>query len=306
MISIILFILTILLAPLFSAIILKVKAFIGGKKGQPILINYYNLIKLFRDKSSVYSNSTTFVFRLGVIISFAVMVTVFMFFPFGGMKSIFYFNGDMIFLVYLMGLGRFFTIIAALDTGSSFEGMGASREAFFSILAELTLFLVFIFIYNTTGYLSFSKMLSITDNTNLWQMYGASLILVVIAVFLISLTENSRIPVDDPTTHLELTMIHEVMVLDHSGPELGFIHLGANMKLMFYSALIARLIIPFDLGNLVINVLVFYVIVALIYILIGIVESIMARFRFTKIPKYILTSFALAFFANIIVLGRLK
>ncbi|OQY10233.1 MAG: hydrogenase [Fusobacteriia bacterium 4572_132] len=304
--SIILFILTVLISPLFAAIILKVKAFFCGRKGPSIFINYYTLIKLFKYKSSVYSESTTFIFRLGVIVSFSVITVILMFFPFGGINSIFSFKGDMLFIIYLIALGRFFTILAAFDTGSSFEGMGASREAYFSIIAELTLFMIFIFIQRITGILSFSKSISLENDTNLWLIYGASLILVIISLFMILLTENSRIPVDDPATHLELTMIHEVMVLDHSGPELGLIHLGANMKLMFYSAFIAKLMLPFSFGNFWEDTLIFYIVIALIYIFIGIVESIMARFRFTKVPKYILTSFALAFFANIIILGRLR
>ncbi|BDU51453.1 respiratory chain complex I subunit 1 family protein [Haliovirga abyssi] len=304
--SIILFVLTVLISPLFAAIILKVKAFFAGRKGPSIFINYYTLIKLFKYKSSVYSETTTFIFRMSVIISFSVITVVLMFFPFGGVNSIFSFKGDMIFIIYLMALGRFFTILAALDTGSAFEGMGASREAYFSIIAELTLFMTFIFIQKITGTISFSKSLSIANGMNLWGMYGASLMLIIISLFMILLTENSRIPVDDHATHLELTMIHEVMVLDHSGPELGLIHLGANMKLMFYSVFIARLIVPFSFRNFWVDIIVFYIVVALIYLFIGIVESIMARFRFTKVPKYILTSFALVFFANIIILGRLK
>ena len=126
--SIVSFIFALLVAPLLSAIIVKVKAFIAGKKGPPLLIKYYTLAKLFK-KGSVYSTSTSFVFKQGPVVSFCSIVMVLLFFPFAGIAPLFSFHGDVIILLYLMGLGRFFTIIAALDTASPFEGMGAAREA---------------------------------------------------------------------------------------------------------------------------------------------------------------------------------
>ena len=117
-----------LIAPLFPAVIQKVKAWFGGRQGPPLLINYYTLFKLAQ-KSSVYSTSTSFIFRLGPVISAAAGLMLLLFFPFGGTAPLFSFQGDVIILFYLMGLGRFFTILAALDTASPFEGMGAAREA---------------------------------------------------------------------------------------------------------------------------------------------------------------------------------
>ena len=305
--SIILFIVSFLLAPLFSAIILKVKAFFGGRKGPSIFINYYTLAKLFFHKSSVYSETTTFIFRLGPIVSFAVILVSLLFFPFAHVRSVFAFEGDILFLIYLLGLGRFLTIIAALDTGSSFEGMGASREAWFSILAELTLFMIFIFLYKVSASISFSGALAtLSAGGNLYHLFTASLVLIMAALFMVLLSENCRVPVDDPATHLELTMIHEVMVLDHSGPELGLIQLGADLKLVFYASFIACLLLPFSLGNMWLDILSFYSLVVLIYIFIGIIESIIPRFRFIKVAKFLLASFALAFFANIIIFGGLS
>ncbi|MBW2176256.1 MAG: NADH-quinone oxidoreductase subunit H, partial [Deltaproteobacteria bacterium] len=135
--SIFFWVLAILLAPFFSALILKVKAFFGGKKGPPLLINYYTLIKLFQ-KGSVYSTSTTFVFKLGPMVSLSAAVTALLFLPFAGHPPVFSFKGDLIFILYLLGLGRFFTIAAAMDTASPFEGMGAAREAYFPIICEAT------------------------------------------------------------------------------------------------------------------------------------------------------------------------
>ncbi|WP_299977301.1 NADH-quinone oxidoreductase subunit H [Desulfobacula sp.] len=303
--SIILWCLAILTAPFFAAVIIKVKAFFGGRTGSPLLINYYTLIKLFK-KGSVYSTSTTAVFKLGPIISFACAITVLMFLPIAGHNSIFSFNGDVIFILYLMGLGRFFTIAAAMDTASPFEGMGAAREAYFPIICEAAMFMILIFFYRLTGQLQLSAYFSGDNTIALWNLGGAPLLFIVISFFIILLTENSRVPVDDPATHLELTMIHEVMVLDHSGPDFGLIELGSFCKLFFYSALVSRLILPFDFKISAIGFLIFIIGLIIVYVAIGVTESVIARYRMDKVPQFVLTSFALAFFATIITLEFIK
>ena len=303
--SIILWALAILLAPFFSAVILKVKAFFGGKKGPPLLINYYTLIKLFK-KGSVYSTSTTFLFKLGPMVSLCTAVTALMFLPIAGQQPVFSFNGDVIFVLYLLGLGRFLTITAAMDTASPFEGMGAAREAYFPIICEATMFMILILFYMLTGDLCFVAYFSGGQPLGLWQVAGSPLLFVVIAFFIILLTENSRVPVDDPATHLELTMIHEVMVLDHSGPDLGLIELGSFCKLFFYSTIVAALILPFKLDHFAANIGLFTIALIIVYMAVGVMESVMARYRMDRVPKFILTSFALAFFATIITLEFIK
>jgi len=303
--SIILWALAILLAPFFSAVILKVKAFFGGKKGPPLLINYYTLIKLFK-KGSVYSTSTTFLFKLGPMVSLSTAVTALMFLPIAGQQPVFSFNGDVIFILYLLGLGRFFTITAAMDTASPFEGMGAAREAYFPIICEATMFMILILFYMLTGDLRLAAYFSAGQPLGLWHVAGSPLLFVVISFFIILLTENSRVPVDDPATHLELTMIHEVMVLDHSGPDLGLIELGSFCKLFFYSTIVASLILPFKLGHFTADIGLFAAALIIVYMAVGIMESVMARYRMDRVPKFILTSFALAFFATIITLEFIK
>ena len=299
--SIILWLLAILAAPFFSALILKVKAFFGGKKGPPLLINYYTLIKLLK-KGSVYSTSTTFLFKLGPMVSLGAALTALMFLPLAGRAPIFSFNGDIIFILYLLGLGRFFTIVAAMDTASPFEGMGAAREAYFPIICEATLFMVLILFFTLTGRLQLAAFFTAGQPMVLWQAAGAPLLFVVFAFFIVLLTENSRVPVDDPATHLELTMIHEVMVLDHSGPDFGLIEAGSFIKLFFYSSIIATLITPFNLGNPLLNGGLYLVALVVVYAAVGVTESIMARFRMDLVPKFVLTSFALALFATVISL----
>ena len=193
MTSIIILVLTILLAPLYSALILKVKAFFGGKKGPPLLINYYTLIKLSQ-KGSVYSTSTTIIFKLGPMVSLSAAVTALMFLPIAGQPPLLSFNGDIILLLYLFGLGRFFTIAAAMDTASPFEGMGAAREAYFPIICEATLFMILILFTILTGQLSLAAYFSKGQPFVLWQTAGSPLLFVVMALFIILLTENSRVP----------------------------------------------------------------------------------------------------------------
>ncbi|MBU0994598.1 MAG: NADH-quinone oxidoreductase subunit H [Proteobacteria bacterium] len=299
--SILFYVGAIIVAPFFSAVILKVKAFFGGKKGPPLLINYYTLIKLLK-KGSVYSTSTTTIFKLGPIVSLCAVLTVLMFLPIAGVKPVFSFKGDIIFVLYLLGLGRFFTIAAAMDTASPFEGMGAAREANFPIICEASFMMILVLFYKMTGNFNLSSWFSDTQPMTLWQSAGSPLIFVVISLFIILLTENARVPVDDPATHLELTMIHEVMVLDHSGPDFAMIEFGAFMKLFFYATLIARLICPFNTGHLAVDVSVFAGAILMVYVAAGITESVMARYRMDRVSKFVMTSFALAFFATILTL----
>src|SRR5210317_533414 len=191
--SIIFLILAMLLAPIYSAWILKVKAWFGGRKGSPLLINYYTLIKLFQ-KGSVYSTSTTVIFKLGPMISLCAATVALMFLPVAGQPPLFSFNGDILLLLYLLGLGRFFTIAAAMDTASPFEGMGAAREAYFPIFCEASLFMIFILFFLLTGELRLAVYFTGDQPFGLWQVAGSPMLFVVIALFIILLAENSRVP----------------------------------------------------------------------------------------------------------------
>ncbi len=193
-----------------------------------------------------------------------------------------------------------------MDTASPFEGMGAAREAYFPIICEATLFMILILFYVLTGELNLAAYFSGVQPFGMWQMAGSPMLFVVIAFFIILLAENSRVPVDDPATHLELTMIHEVMVLDHSGPDLGFIELGSFCKLFFYASIVARLIMPFESGYMALNLCLFAASLLIVYMAVGVMESVMARYRMDRVPKFLLTSFALAFFATVITLEFLK
>ena len=290
-----------LLAPVLPGVILKVKALFAGKTGPPLLIRWYTLIKLLR-KGSVYSDSTVFVSRLVPVVGCATALLALLFFPFAGLPPLLSFTGDIIVVLYALGLGRFCTVLAALDTASPFEGMGAAREVFFASLAEIGLFVVLILFHRMGGGLSLAGWFAGPQAISLAGTQGALLLLVIVALFLLLLAENSRVPVDDPATHLELTMIHEVMILDHSGPDLALIEFGAHCRLLFSACLVASLLRPTLAAGPLANGLVFVGLLVLVYAAVGVTESITARLRMNLVPKFILTSFALVFFAIILTM----
>lgn len=290
----------IVLSPLLLGVIGKTKALFAGRVGPPFLQPYHDLFKLMR-KGSVLSETTTWVFAAGPVVGVAVPLLAALLIPFGALPAPFSFTGDLILFIYLFALSRFFTATSALDTGSSFEGMGAAREVTFATLAEPTIFFAFIVLARLSGELSLGAMLG-PSLAQEWRSGGAPLGLVVVCLFIVLLVENSRIPFDDPNTHLELTMVHEVMVLDHSGPAFGMILYGAAMKLFVLGALVVRLALPLDTGNLLLDTLLFMAGMLLLAFLIGVVESAMARLRLVRIPQILVGTMLVAAFAMVLVL----
>jgi formate hydrogenlyase subunit 4 len=294
--------LTILLimSPLLLGVIGKTKALFGGRYGAPFLQPYFDLWKLFR-KGMVISETTTWVFLAGPVVGLTVPLLAAMLLPFGALHAPVSFDGDMILFVYLFGLARFFTASAALDTGSSFEGMGAAREVTFSCLAEPTVLFGMIVLARLAGGLSLQQMLS-PGLLASWQNAAPSLGLTLVCLFVVLLVENSRIPFDDPNTHLELTMIHEVMVLDHSGPAFGLILYGAAMKLFVLGALVVRIALPFSFGNRLLDLLLFVAGMLGLAVLIGVVESIMARLKLVRVPQVLVGTTLISAFAMVLLL----
>ena len=287
-------------APLLLGIINRAKALFAGRRGQPLLQLYYDVWKLLR-KGAVYSRTATWVFRAGPIVGLAAILAAMALVPFGKMPAHVAFPGDLILFAYLLGLMRFFTVIAALDTGSSFEGMGASREVQFSALAEPALLLGLGAVARRTGSISLSGMFE-KISVDVWQTAGLSLALVAAALLLVLLCENARIPVDDPNTHLELTMIHEVMVLDHGGPDLAFIAYGAALKLWVFGAVLIGIAVPIQSENAWIDIAVSIGGMFALAVVIGIVESTMARLRLVHVPQLLVGACVLAALALILVL----
>ena len=288
--------------PLLLGVIGKTKAFFAGRIGPPLLQPYFDLYKLMR-KSSVYSETTSWIFRAAPMVSLAAILSAGMLMPIAAFKAPVHFWGDIILFVYLFALARFVIILAALDTGSSFEGMGASREATFGCLSEITMFLILTILALLSKTLCLSEIF-LGGLSCSWFQVGPVLILVVISFFLILLVENSRIPVDDPDTHLELTMIHEVMVLDHSGVDLAYIFYGKAVKLFIFSSMLVSMMITFRTQNLFMDTFFFILEIMGLAILMGVVESTMARLRLNKVPYLLFSAFIFSVFGFIVILVR--
>lgn len=286
--SVIHVILALVISPLLLGIINRTKAKFAGRKGQPLLQPYYDLIKLLK-KGSVYSTTSTWVFRLGPVAGLGAIIISIMIIPSGGIGGMLSFSGDFIMMAYVLGLARFVTVIAAMDTGSAFEGMGASREMQFAVIAEVVLILGLAVLAIGTGEISLSGIYS-----GLWannsSPLGPAAFLVAFAFLIVLLTENARIPVDDPNTHLELTMIHEVMVLDHGGVDLAFIQYGASLKLWLFSALLVGIAVPIRTGSIFTDMTINIIGIFAATVLVGVIESCMARLRLLHVPQMLIVA----------------
>ncbi len=283
--------LALVLSPLLFGVINRTKALFAGRRGQPLLQTYFDLWKLLQ-KGAIYSRTTTWIFRAGPMVGLAAALTAAMLVPLGNFPALIAFPADFLLFAGLLGLMRFFTVVAALDTGSSFEGMGASREVFFSALTEPALFVILATLAQQTGQLSLSTMLEPGSGAH-WLQAGPVLALVVVALMIVLLAENARIPVDDPNTHLELTMIHEVMALDHGGPDLAFILYSAGLKLWLFAALVVGIVLPAT-ANAWLNLLLATGGMFVVAVIVGVIESIMARLRLVVVPQLLVGAGALA------------
>lgn len=279
------------LAPLLPGVINRVKALIAGRRGPPVLQLYFDLARLWR-KGVVLSEVASPAFVAGPAVAWVAVLAAALLVPLGPAGGIVSFRGDALLMLYLLALARFATAWAAMETGSSFEGMGAAREVSFAVLAEAALIAALLSLSVATRSLTLESMLAPPP--------GAGAALLAAGLFVVLLAENSRVPFDDPATHLELTMVHEVMVLDHSGPPLAAILHGASLKLLLFAVLLAQAVIP--IGALppaaALGVLVLAVFVTMIAA--GLVESLMARVAFRRVPLLLLTSLLLCVFALLV------
>jgi len=293
------FVLIVIAAFFFPGIILRTKSIASGRKGPGLFQPVKDIIVLLK-KGSVFSTTTGLIFQIAPAVTLASIICAILLLPFAEQKALFSFEGDFVLFAYLLALGKFFTVIAALDTGSSFEGMGASREALFSLLVEPAFFILLATFAMFTGYTSFSVIFNhffITGNDYV-MIYS------IIGIYLfiqIAMVENSRVPIDDPKTHLELTMIHEVMILDYSGFDKALIHIGTYLKFALYGSLIYNLIVPAG-WNIFLQTGLFLAVQAFFAIVIGITESFRARNKMNKNPKFILTLSAIAWIAFTVIL----
>jgi formate hydrogenlyase subunit 4 len=294
-------VLAMLLAPMMPGAINRVKAWFAGRRGPPLLQAYHDLWKLVH-KGAVYSKTTTWVFVAGPMVGLACVITTLLIVPLGGVPGLLVFSGDFLLAAYLLGLMRFFTIIAALDTGSSFEGMGAGREAFYSALAEPALLLGLAAMAAQSHSLSLSTMYAAVTWNAMTSFAGPALLLVATALLIVFLAENARIPIDDPNTHLELTMIREVMVLDHGGPDFAMIQYGAMLKLWVLGTLLVGILAPVRSGWWGVDLVAGIAGMMFLAVLVGAIESTIARLRLVRVPQFLVAAAVLSILALVLVM----
>lgn len=277
-------------APFFAGMVNKQKAILTGRIGAPTVQPYYELYRLVR-KETINAANASFVSRISPLVNFVALVIAAAMLPVGFWKPMISFNGDIILFAYILGLARFFQILAAMDIGSSFEGMGAAREATFALFAEP----IFFFTIGSISFISgFTSLYDIYHSIQLTNVsYEVFIVICSISVFMLAVTECSRMPVDDPNTHLELTMIHEVMILDNSGLDLFLYQYSSYIKLFIYAILEISFFYPFSRQNYLLGILIFVTGSAALTFMLGIVETITSRYRMKNIPLYLLFATAI-------------
>ena len=278
------FVLIVITSILTTGLIIRVKSICSGRKGPGLFQPVKNVMVLIR-KVTVYSETSGIVSRIAPIVIITSVLVSALLVPVAGFDPLLSFRGDFILFAYLMALSRFMMIIAAFDSGSSFEGMGASREALYGMLIEPALFILLAGLTVFTGQFSLSSIFNLSQNEGYSLVFG---LIVAYIIGNITLVENSRIPVDDPKTHLELTMIHEVMVLDTSGFNLAMIQLTSMLKFAIFGSLIASAVIPRDLPPAG-RIALFFAVQLLFGAAIGFSESFRTRFKMNRNQQYILT-----------------
>ena len=291
------------LAPLLSGIIKKVKAFLQMRKGPGIFQPYYDIVKLLR-KDSVVSGNVSWIFHAAPVISFVAVLTAGLIIPVYISNMPFSFAGDLIAVVYLFALARFFIALASLDAGSSFGGMGGSREMFISSLVEPAMMLSIFAIALNVGTTNLSVISGTVSSMGLDAISPYHL-LAFVALFIIAIAETGRIPVDNPATHLELTMIHEAMILEYSGKQLAIVELGAMMKQLLVFSLLANIFFPWGIASdlsaagIAISLVVIIIKVAVLGVIMALVETSTAKWRLFRLPNLLSISLMLSFLSLI-------
>ena len=280
-----------LLAPLLPGIINKVKARVAGRRGPPVLQLYYDLARLWK-KSVVMSNLASPAFLILPAVSWVALFGAAMMVPLGPAGAELSFRGDVLLMVYLLALSRFCTAWAAMETGSAFEGMGVAREVSYAVLAEAAMIAAILSLALQSGSTSLATLLA--------SSAGAATSLLAAGWFIVLLAENCRVPFDDPDTHLELTMIHEAMVLDHSGPPLAVILHGTALKLLLFSVLLVQAVLPLEGLSTGLATGLFVIGVLLVTVGVGIVESLLARLAFNRVPLLLTVAFLLCLFSLLV------
>jgi formate hydrogenlyase subunit 4 len=287
-----------LVSPLFISLVKKVKAMTQGRRGPPVFQTYFMLLKLLK-KERVYSVNSSLIMRITPYINIACVLVASLFVPLLYVPEPVAGIGNVILFLYLLVCAKFFMALAGLDAGSTFGGMGSSREMTVSAVVEPVIIIVF------------AALGLLMKTTNLHEMFSTSLesslvfnpaaILVSLSLFIILIVETSRIPVDNPETHLELTMIHEAMILEYSGSDLVLMEISHSIKQTLLMAVLINILVPFGLASnpgipsLLLSVLMFIIKASILAIVIGIVEASFAKYRLFRLPNMFMLAFFFSF-----------
>src|SRR6184192_2450990 len=289
-------------SPFIVGVIRKVKARLQVRRGASVFQPYADLAKLFK-KQPVVSTTTSWIFTATPYILFASTLAAGLLVPVFVSQTPLNFAGNIIALVYLLALGTFFLMLAGLDAGSAFGGMGSSREAIVASLAEPAMILSIFAIALSAGTTNLS---GIVHKTALFEGIATApppYLMAFAALFIVALAETGRVPVDNPATHLELTMIHEAMVLEYSGPYLALVEWGASLKLFVFLALAVNLFMPWGIAvslapiPLAIGLVTFVVKIGVLATAIAVLETRVAKLRLFRVPELLSASFVLALLA---------
>ncbi|MBI5291227.1 MAG: NADH-quinone oxidoreductase subunit H [Chloroflexi bacterium] len=293
--------LALLLAPLLVGFVRWVKARLQNRRGAPPWLPYFELAKLF-GKEVVMSNNASWLFRFAPTIVFASALAVTFLVPLIAAPLPFDNVGDLLVVVYLLLLGTFFLALAGLDPGTAFGGMGASREMTVAAIAEPTIALAIFGLALGAGSTNLGRIVTATL-ANPGVAISPGHLLAFAALFIVTLAETGRLPVDNPSTHLELTMIHEAMILEYSGRYLALIEWAAWLKLTIFFSLLANLFVPWGLATvltpatLAIAVVTLIIKLAVLGLVVAVVETRVAKLRLFRVPELLGLSFVLALLA---------
>jgi formate hydrogenlyase subunit 4 len=291
-------VLVLLMPIVLTGVINRTKSWWAGRKG-PRLLQLASDLRRLLYKRPVVSVVASPLFRSGAWVVLVCNLLAAAMSPMLGPFAPLQFAYDFIAVAYTLGLARLALMVSAMDVGSSFEGMGAAREAGFSAFAEPALFLLFGTLLAATGLTSFAGLIGHLHRTPYYLLVVAPL---AFALLVLLQTEAARVPVDDPLTHLELTMIHEVMILDHSGPELAAMQYAAGLKMTLYAGLLAALLNPLDVRvEPFAATLSSMGLMLLVACVVGCIEALTARLAMRWVPRYVLLAAAAALLGMLLV-----